>query len=75
MLLGIAPIVDENTEQDAVRLPAGAPIQWARVAIGAGYYDQPHLIRECRAISGLSPSELARERRHEVDPDDELVSH
>jgi AraC-like DNA-binding protein len=51
------------------RLPMGTPIEWARVAIHAGYCDQPHLIRECRAISGLSPSELIRERRGEVDPD------
>jgi AraC-like DNA-binding protein len=51
------------------RLPMGAPIEWARVANHAGYCDQPHLIRECRAISGLSPSELMRERRGEVDPD------
>lgn len=50
------------------RRPIGASIEWARVAVEAGYCDQPHLIRECRAISGLSPSELIRERRSEVDP-------
>jgi methylphosphotriester-DNA--protein-cysteine methyltransferase len=54
----------------ADRLPAGLPIEWARVAIGAGYYDQPHLIRECRAISGLALGELMRERRREADPGD-----
>jgi AraC-like DNA-binding protein len=52
------------------RLPAGAPAEWARIAVGAGYYDQPHLIRECRAITGMAPSELVRERRDEVDPGD-----
>jgi AraC-like DNA-binding protein len=50
-------------------VPDGTPIEWAWVAIDAGYCDQPHLIRDCRAISGLSPTELARERRGELDPD------
>jgi methylphosphotriester-DNA--protein-cysteine methyltransferase len=57
------------------RSPAAAPIQWARVAISAGYYDQPHLIRECRAITGLSPSVVMRERRGETDPGDGPIAH
>jgi AraC-like DNA-binding protein len=47
------------------RLPRGAPIEWARIAVSAGYYDQPHLIRECRAITGMAPSEVIGERRKE----------
>jgi methylphosphotriester-DNA--protein-cysteine methyltransferase len=34
---------------------------WARVAVDAGFYDQPHLANEFRALCGLSPTEfLAR---------------
>ena len=36
---------------------------------GPGTDDQPHPIRECRAITGMAPGELVRERRGEVDPD------
>lgn len=36
---------------------AGRP--WASVALSAGYYDQAHLIGDCRRITGLAP--LARE--------------
>lgn len=36
---------------------------WAEIAAGYGYSDQPHLIRECRAIMGESPGELHTLRR------------
>ena len=35
---------------------AGRP--WARVAADAGYADQPHLTREVRALTGVTPTEL-----------------
>jgi AraC-like DNA-binding protein len=38
---------------------------WARVAGDCGYYDQPHLIAELRALTGRSPVELHAERRAE----------
>ena len=31
---------------------------WADVAAGAGYVDQPHLARECRALTGRAPTRL-----------------
>jgi AraC-like DNA-binding protein len=31
---------------------------WADVAADAGYVDQPHLARECRALTGRAPSRL-----------------
>ena len=38
---------------------------WSRIALDAGYYDQPHLIQEMRALTGLSPRALHRERMAE----------
>jgi AraC-like DNA-binding protein len=35
--------------------------QWASIAASAGYYDQPHLIAEFRAISGVTPAALLAE--------------
>ena len=32
----------------------------ARAAVEAGYADQAHLSRECRALTGLTPGELLR---------------
>jgi AraC-like DNA-binding protein len=40
---------------------------WARVAADAGYCDQSHLVRECRALTGLAPGPLHRERRAQAD--------
>jgi AraC-like DNA-binding protein len=40
---------------------AGTPAL-AAVAADAGYADQAHLTRECRALAGLTPGELARVR-------------
>ena len=50
------------TEADATDRPA-----WAQLAADAGFADQAHLVRECRALSGLSPRELFRERRAQHD--------
>jgi len=36
----------------------------ATAAARAGYADQPHLTRECRALSGQTPAALHRLRRH-----------
>jgi AraC-like DNA-binding protein len=38
---------------------------WTRLAAECGYYDQPHLIAEVRALTGRSPVELHAERRAE----------
>jgi AraC-like DNA-binding protein len=47
----------------ALRLLDGAhEVRWAELAFRAGYYDQPHLIRDFRAFAGLTPRELLGER-------------
>ncbi|MBI4888511.1 MAG: helix-turn-helix transcriptional regulator [Acidobacteria bacterium] len=46
---------------------AAAPQNWASVAAEAGYYDQAHMIRDFRALTGRTPSRLqaaAHVRRH-----------
>jgi AraC-like DNA-binding protein len=35
-----------------------ADLDLATAAFEAGYADQPHLGRECRALTGLSPRQL-----------------
>jgi AraC-like DNA-binding protein len=36
---------------------------WAAIAADSGFCDQSHLVRECRALAGLAPGEIHRERR------------
>lgn len=36
---------------------------WTAVALDAGYADQPHFVREFRALAGVTPSAWAAERR------------
>jgi methylphosphotriester-DNA--protein-cysteine methyltransferase len=33
---------------------------WAALALEAGYYDQSHMIAECRGLTGLTPRELQK---------------
>lgn len=35
---------------------------WTEVAQNCGYFDQSHLIRECRSMSGFTPTELVARR-------------
>jgi AraC-like DNA-binding protein len=41
----------------ALQLAKGGASGWAEVASQAGYCDQSHLVREVRAIAGVSPGE------------------
>jgi AraC-like DNA-binding protein len=41
---------------------------WAAIAADAGFCDQSHLVRECRALTGLAPGQVHRERRAQADP-------
>jgi AraC-like DNA-binding protein len=40
----------------------GSIASWARLAIDCGYTDQAHLVREFRALTGVTPAIYARER-------------
>jgi len=40
---------------------------WAAIAADSGFCDQSHLVRECRALSGLAPSQVYRERRAQAE--------
>jgi AraC-like DNA-binding protein len=37
-------------------------LDWSGIAVDCGYFDQSHLIRECRTLSGFTPAELVRRR-------------
>lgn len=39
------------------------PVGWSRLATETGYYDQAHLIRDVRALSGVTPTALVAELR------------
>jgi AraC-like DNA-binding protein len=47
---------------------AAEPPDLASLAALTGYADQPHLTRECRALSGSTPAELHRLRRNGSQP-------
>ena len=39
------------------RITAQKAVDWAKVAVDCGYFDQSHLIRDFREFSGISPSQ------------------
>jgi AraC-like DNA-binding protein len=44
-------------------LQGGAAPSWTALAYDAGYADQAHLVREFRALAGVTPGAYAAERR------------
>lgn len=40
----------------------GGPLSWADLAYACGYYDQSHLYRDFRAMTGMSPGEYVARR-------------
>lgn len=61
--LGLPPSVWRRLQRlhGTLRLLRGDPAPpWAQLALGAGYYDQSHLINEFRALCGLTPQQFLR---------------
>ncbi|WP_193315302.1 AraC family transcriptional regulator [Nostocoides sp. F2B08] len=54
-----AQVVRFHRFVSAVHESGGAP-DWAALAVAAGYYDQPHVIRAFRRFSGWTPTEYYR---------------
>lgn len=54
------------------RLPPAGPIEWGRVAADRGYADQSHLIREFRALAGMTPEAYRRSRLPGTDAADPI---
>ena len=42
------------------RLAVNPRVAWANLALSAGFSDQAHLVREFRALSGLTPGQYRR---------------
>ncbi|HEU4649551.1 MAG TPA: helix-turn-helix transcriptional regulator [Gemmatimonadales bacterium] len=64
--VGIAPkqLARVLRLQHAVRLLGQQrPSSWSALALTAGYYDQAHLIREFKALAGVTPRAFAAERQ------------
>ena len=63
--VGLAPKVFSRIRrfQDVLDVAGPAPeVDWSRVALDCGFYDQAHFINEFRAFSGLTPSAYLRRR-------------
>lgn len=56
-----ARVLRLETATRAIRVP-GSTLSWASLATRCGYSDQAHLVREFRALTGITPVVYARER-------------
>ena len=64
--VGVSPkwvICRARLQEAAARVVAGESVDWSKLALDLGYYDQAHLIRAYRSVVGLSPTEHVRRIR------------
>jgi AraC-like DNA-binding protein len=64
--VGVSPkwAINRARLQDAAaRVMAGKAVDWSRLALELGYFDQAHLIRAYRKLIGVPPAEHARRER------------
>lgn len=61
--VGVGPkwVINRYRLHEAVaRIQAGEVMDWARMALELGYFDQAHFIRDFRALVGMTPGDFAR---------------
>lgn len=64
--VGIGPkwVINRYRMHEALqRVDAGDAVDWSRLALELGYFDQAHFIRDFRALVGCPPAEYARRGR------------
>jgi AraC-like DNA-binding protein len=64
-LVGLGPswvIRRYRLHEAAARATEGGDVDWARLAIQLGYYDQAHLVRDFTATVGTAPARYARDQ-------------
>jgi AraC-like DNA-binding protein len=61
---GWRPYLDCQAHESFHRA-AQTTLRLADLALGCGYYAQPHFINEFKSFSGLSPLEFLERTRHE----------
>lgn len=63
--VGVSPkwVIQRYRLHEAVeQLAPGVPIDWPKLALDLGYFDQAHFIRDFKGIIGVPPSEYVRGR-------------
>jgi AraC-like DNA-binding protein len=68
--VGVSPkwvLCRARLQEVAARVVVGESINWPRLAIDLGYFDQAHLIRAYRSVIGMTPAEHARRFRGRAD--------
>jgi hypothetical protein len=56
---------ERSLRQARESLGQGKAIAWATHAVDAGYADQSHLVRDCKEISGRTPTQIAAQARQD----------
>jgi AraC-like DNA-binding protein len=61
--VGVSPkwvIQRYRLHEAAEQMAAGEVVDWSRMAVELGYFDQAHFIKDFKAIVGLTPAEYAK---------------